>query len=473
MFLPPKTALVIGFEDTYDISLLANSLTDNGISSTLIIPNDSDIYEYLVEVDVIKLNFTIDKTSTIEAKALKACESLISDEKILKLIGEIQPTFVIFSALRHDACLLPWTKFIGSTPVIWSLGIEEEHYAIEKTKFGIPISTDGIYDRFWNNVNYKTIIGRSKNNYITPTINLMKKYIKNYDYDNIDDLYLNIELLFWGGDSILRNNFAKLTNRFIETGCHHCRGPKPLPDNLQKNLIEFRLGTIVVLLDDTYAELIKGISRQLPQGRQGQAVIWKTKLTKFPTDKPDNLFLHSNVDRQDIIGYSRTRILIAHCKDTEFLEAIYHGTPIICVPKNSYESLNEKRAVKLGMSISLNNEHNVEKIIDTITNINDNQNYRESGRSASQLIRDTPIPSTDKLIFWLDYIARNDKNIIKLSTIYNNNNIKTFAEDVQLYIGIIIGTLFGMLFATTSALSWYLQKTTNKPIKMKLKRHNK
>lgn len=100
MFIPPKTALVIGFEETYDISLLANSLTDNGISSTLIIPNDYDIYEHLVEVDVIKLNFTIDKTSTIEDKALKACESLISDEKILKTIGEIQPTFVIFSALR-------------------------------------------------------------------------------------------------------------------------------------------------------------------------------------------------------------------------------------------------------------------------------------------------------------------------------------------------------------------------------------
>lgn len=100
MFLPPKTALVIGFEETYDLSLLANSLTDNGISSTLIIPPESNIYEHLVEVDVIKVNFTIDETSTIEIKALKACESFLTDKNILQKVEEIQPTFVIFPALR-------------------------------------------------------------------------------------------------------------------------------------------------------------------------------------------------------------------------------------------------------------------------------------------------------------------------------------------------------------------------------------
>lgn len=45
----------------------------------------------------------------------------------------------------------------------------------------------------------------------------MKKYIKNYQTDDdIDDLYSNVKLLFWGGDSILRNNFASLTQRFVE-----------------------------------------------------------------------------------------------------------------------------------------------------------------------------------------------------------------------------------------------------------------
>lgn len=135
--------------------------------------------------------------------------------------------------------------------------------------------------------------------------------------------------------------------------------------------------------------------------------------------------------------------------------------------------LNDKRAVKLGMGVSLANEYTVEKIIDTIANIHDNKNYREAGRMVSQSIRDRPIPSTDKLIFWLDYIARNDKNTVEFSAINRATSVKTFAEDVQLYIGILIGALFGILFATTSALSWYLQKKANKPTRMKLKRHNK
>lgn len=76
----------------------------------------------------------------------------------------------------------------------------------------------------------------------------------------------------------------------------------PLPEELQKELINFGLGTIMVTLEDNYSELIKGISRQLPQGRLGQAIAWKTKFSKFTNEKPENLFLHSSVDRQDLIG---------------------------------------------------------------------------------------------------------------------------------------------------------------------------
>lgn len=112
--------------------------------------------------------------------------------------------------------MLPWTRFIGSIPVIWALGIEQEHYAIDKTKLGIPISTESIYDRFWTNINYRTLISRSQSNYVKPAINLAKQYLKNYNGESIDQLYSNVELVFWGCDPILRKDFAALTHRFVE-----------------------------------------------------------------------------------------------------------------------------------------------------------------------------------------------------------------------------------------------------------------
>ena len=98
---PPQSALVVAFEDTYDLSLLANTLTDQGIDSTLIIPSTTnDIYEYLVEVEVLRVKVFEDESLNPESKALTACEKLLSDKTILKRIQELQPTFTIFPAVR-------------------------------------------------------------------------------------------------------------------------------------------------------------------------------------------------------------------------------------------------------------------------------------------------------------------------------------------------------------------------------------
>ena len=74
-----------------------------------------------------------------------------------------------------------------------------------------------------------------------------------------------------------------------------------MPPTLQKELIEFRLGTIVSLLDESYTNLITEVAKILPQGIQGQAIVWKQKNITIEK-KPENLFIHSAVDRQDLIG---------------------------------------------------------------------------------------------------------------------------------------------------------------------------
>lgn len=71
-------------------------------------------------------------------------------------------------------------------------------------------------------------------------------------------------------------------------------------------LIEFRLGTIVVLLDENYETLIKELAEKLPQGRDGQAVVWKNIKFSAKTNSDaalsNNLFVRATVDRQDLIG---------------------------------------------------------------------------------------------------------------------------------------------------------------------------
>lgn len=100
---PPLSALIIAFESVHDLSLLANTLSDQGIDTTLIIPSyaANDLYNNLIDVEVLQLNVNIDKSMSVDTRALEACNSLFKDEEILKKIQEFQSTFTIFPALRY------------------------------------------------------------------------------------------------------------------------------------------------------------------------------------------------------------------------------------------------------------------------------------------------------------------------------------------------------------------------------------
>jgi len=93
----------------------------------------------------------------------------------------------------------------------------------------------------------------------------------------------------------------------FQIGCHHCRGPHPLPGDLHKLLIEYRMGTVIVLLDENYETLISELVKVLPQRKMGQAIVWSVKAKAMDTLReniniPKNLFIHSGIDRQDLIG---------------------------------------------------------------------------------------------------------------------------------------------------------------------------
>lgn len=67
-------------------------------------------------------------------------------------------------------------------------------------------------------------------------------------------------------------------------------------------MIEHRLGTIVALLDENYETLVRELAKKLPQGREGQAVVWRINKDNMNVAAPENLFIRSNIDRQDLIG---------------------------------------------------------------------------------------------------------------------------------------------------------------------------
>ncbi|XP_071553594.1 uncharacterized protein [Temnothorax nylanderi] len=458
---PPLSALVVAFESVYDLSLLANTLSDQGIDATLIIPTyaANNLYNKLIDVEVLQLD--VDKSVHVNKRALETCENLFTDEEILKKIREFQPTFTIFPALRHDGCLLPFAKHIGSIPVIWIKNSDEELYAFECTRVALPVHTGGFWSRLSTSFLGRSIFSAAKNDYLVPALRLTAKHLPDVNID-LEHLYSDVRLVLWGADTVLRSDFASLTDLLVEVGCHHCRGAHPLPENLHKSLVEYRTGTVVVLLEESYETLIRELAKKLPQGREGQAVVWKSKSDTIAA-AAENLFIDDDVDRQDLIGYSRTRVVVSHCTDTEFLEAAFHRTPLICLPRNAHESRNTARAIELGFarSIEAANDHaSAVEIARIVHEIHETVAYRENARKVSVAIRDRLNPPSDRLIYWLGYVARTTDDTEKFHK--PKSHASTLTEDIRFFVGLLLGVIVGIVCTGSAVVARYLIVSANK-----------
>lgn len=149
-------------------------------------------------------------------------------------------------------------------------------------------------------------------------------------------------------------------------------------------------------------------------------------------------------------------MILSHCADTELLEAAFHGTPVICFPRNTYESKNAARAVELGFAQSTEDIRAVtsEEIANTVNQIHEIMDYRENARKVSLAIRDRINPAVDRLIYWLRYMARTkDWN---LDFLLPASPVRTFNEDLQFFLGLFVGTIVGAFATIGCMLARYL-----------------
>lgn len=128
-------------------------------------------------------------------------------------------TLLLLFYYRHDACLLPWTRLIKSIPVIWSVGEDDEYYAIDKLKMAISTQTLGILDRFWANIHLRAVVSHAEGNYVPSALKSVQKYLPETKETSLDELYGDVELFLWAADPILRSEFATLTHRLVEVSC--------------------------------------------------------------------------------------------------------------------------------------------------------------------------------------------------------------------------------------------------------------
>lgn len=172
----------------------------------------------------------------------------------------------------------------------------------------------------------------------------------------------------------------------------------------------------------------------------------------------------SSIIYKTLSGFSRTRIVLSHCSDTEFLESAFHGIPILCFPRNPEETRNTLRGVHLGFSLSMQGEYSGNTVANVVLQVQQGNEYREKARRVSTAIRDRLEPASDRLVHWLKYAART-KNEGR-SILVPLSRVSTYAEAFQWIFGFFAGTLFCVILAVTYLfVSYIIEK--EKPVKSK------
>lgn len=160
-------------------------------------------------------------------------------------------------------------------------------------------------------------------------------------------------------------------------------------------------------------------------------------------------------------------MVLSHCTDTEFLEAAFHGTPVICLPRDTHESRNSARAVELGFARSIENGYDsAEEMANVMLEMHETVAYRENARKVSLAMRDRLNPASDRLIYWLGYVARTKDDDRKFHRV--KSQTRTLVDDIQFFIGLLVGVMFGIVSTGCAAVALYVGLiTANKVQKSK------
>lgn len=150
-------------------------------------------------------------------------------------------------------------------------------------------------------------------------------------------------------------------------------------------------------------------------------------------------------------------MVLSHCTDTEFLEAAFHRTPLICLPRDAHESRNTARAIELGFARTAEaaNDHaSAVEIARMVHEIHETVAYRENARKVSVAIRDRLNPPSDRLTYWLGYVARTKDDTEKFHK--PKSQARTLTEDIQFFVGLLVGVIFGIVCTGSAVVARYL-----------------
>ncbi|XP_043503397.1 UDP-glucosyltransferase 2-like, partial [Polistes fuscatus] len=269
----------------------------------------------------------------------------------------------------------------------------------------------------------------------------IEKYLGNIP--PIRELEKNISILFMDQQeeiSFTRPNVANIINF---SGLHIANNVtnKPLPkglkefiDNGSNGFIYVSLGTNIhpSMFPKKLLDIFFNVFSNLPV-----KVVWKFNgnILKIP----ENIYIAAWFPQQTILAHPNLKLFVYQGGLQSTEEAIHFGVPLVGIPVIADQDMNVIKMESLGTCRSVDIlQITRESLNEAIMDILNNKSYKENMLKLKNLIKDKPYNSTEKVIWWTEYVIRHKGAPHLRSSIVDEPWYQRYNTDVIAFLSVTL-----------------------------------
>ncbi|XP_054770938.2 UDP-glucuronosyltransferase 2B7-like [Lytechinus pictus] len=237
-----------------------------------------------------------------------------------------------------------------------------------------------------------------------------------------------------------------LTPNVIPVGGLTARPAQRLEDELERfmqssgeqGVVVFSLGSNFTEITKSKPELTEDFLEAL--GRLPHKVLFHLRADP-PERFSENIKFLSWLPLQDVLGHPKTRLLVYHGGNNGFLEAVYHGVPLVVMPLVGDQVDVSVMVKELRLGTTLDKTRlNADYIYQTLTEALGNPEYSKNAKRASAILRDRPMTAPDRAAFWIEHVIKHGGSYMR-SPAHDLSFIQYHLLDVVLILTLICLTV--------------------------------
>ncbi|XP_054767342.2 UDP-glucuronosyltransferase 2A2-like [Lytechinus pictus] len=216
----------------------------------------------------------------------------------------------------------------------------------------------------------------------------------------------------------------------------------------EQGVILFSLGTYVGSLTKTRPDIIRMFINAFSR-LQHKVLIQLKELPAY--NMPDNIKVMEWLPLNDLLGHPKTRAILYHGGNNGFLEALYHGKPIIVMPLQADQHDVAARVIANGLGNRIDKDRLTEDYIyQQVSEVLVNPNYSANAKRLSAIFRHRLTTPASTAAFWIEHVIQHGSAHIRPPT-QNLNFIQLYLLDIAVFVVFLLLIIF---FVVKRVLRW-------------------